>query len=75
MLEPDAILQIQSQFQRSRHNYPSFNSPIEGWAVIFGELDELREEVFRKKNCDIENMRSEAAQVGAMALQFLVDLC
>jgi len=52
-----------------------FHSAHEGYGVLLEELDELWDEV-KKKDCnrDIDLMRKEAVQVGAMALRFIVDL-
>jgi hypothetical protein len=49
----------------------------EGYAVLLEEVDELWEEV-RKGGTeprDLDRMRKEAVQVGAMALRFLHNVC
>ena len=72
----NAILDIQKELSRAQSMYPPMNSPHEGWAVLREELDELWEEV-RKKDI-VHNraaMRSEAIQIAAMAVRFIVDLC
>jgi hypothetical protein len=52
-----------------------FNSCHEGYAVILEELDELWQEVKKKKHeRDIIKLRIEAMQVAAMAIRFLMDL-
>lgn len=52
-----------------------FNSAHEGLAVLWEEFEELKEEVFKKaKERDIDNMKQEAIQVGAMAMRFLIDI-
>ena len=52
-----------------------FHSAHECYGVLLEELDELWDEV-KKKDCnrDIDLMRKEAVQVGAMALRFIVDI-
>ncbi len=60
----------------ARAKYPAFNSPHEGYAVLLEEVTELQAEVFKKKEKrDLENMRKEAEQVGAMAIRFIQDCC
>jgi len=54
-------------------NFPEFRSPLEGYAIILEELDELWDEI--KKNSDQEILAGEAKQVAAMALRFLTDCC
>lgn len=49
-------------------------SPHEGYAVILEELDELWDEVCAQ-SCDLAKARKEAAQVAAMGIRFLMDLC
>ena len=52
-----------------------FNSAHEGYAVLLEEMDELKEEVWKKRSIrDINRMRKEAVQVAAMALRFLTDV-
>ena len=51
----------------------SFASPHEGYAVLLEELDELWDEI-KKKRPDKERMREEAIQVGAMAIKFIASI-
>lgn len=53
--------------------YPPFNSPHEGWAVIFEELDELWDHV-RANTGRTEDAAQEAVQVAAMALRYIAEL-
>ena len=51
----------------------SFNSPHEGYAVMLEEMDELFDEI-RKKRPDKDRMRDVAIQIGAMAIKFIQSL-
>ena len=62
------------ELRRARKKFPKpFNSPHEGWAVLREEVDELWDEV--KADSDAKTMRSEAIQVAAMALRFMLECC
>ena len=74
---------ISNRHDKAIEKYKPFNSAKEGWAVIQFELDELKE-LIQLNKADYEGKRSvsvqtkmldEAAQVAAMALRFMVDLC
>jgi hypothetical protein len=67
----EVVLELQKALRWER-----FNSVHEGWAVILEELDELWDEVKAfPKNSTKPKMRVEAAQVAAMAIRFMMDLC
>lgn len=71
----DGIMdQVYGELVQAVSKYPTFASGHEGWAVIREELDELWDEV-RKRNPDRFCMRTEAVQVAAMAVRFILDLC
>lgn len=61
------------ELERANKNYPEFNSAHEGYAVILEELDELWDEVKKRKH-DREKMRAEAIQVGAMAMKLILSM-
>jgi NTP pyrophosphatase (non-canonical NTP hydrolase) len=66
---------IRAEVDRAQAKYPSFNSTHEGYAVLLEEVDELWDEVKKNsKNQDMNKMRTEALQVAAMAVRFLVEL-
>lgn len=70
-----ALQEIYIEASRARVIFPQFNSPHEGLAVIQEEFEELKSEVFKKRNTrSVDKMREEAKQLGAMALRFMVDL-
>jgi len=70
-----AIGLIIQEFAYATECNGAFHSAHEGYAVILEELDELKEEVWKKaRNRDPDAMIKEAKQVGAMAMRFLVDV-
>lgn len=71
-----AVELLIKEYGRAVNMNGPFNSAHEGYAVILEELDELWEEV-RKKRLQRDNrkMLKEAIQVAAMGLRFAVDIC
>jgi hypothetical protein len=62
---------VREEYEHATRKYGGFNSAHEGYAVILEELDELWEEVRRKRaNRDHKNMYRESVQIAAMALKF-----
>lgn len=54
----------------------SFNSAHEGYSVILEELEELWDEIKKKReHRNKKLMKKEALQVGAMAIKFVYTLC
>ncbi len=68
----DAISLATLELIRATRVYGPINSSHEGYAVIKEELEELWEDV---KSNNREGMRDEAAQIAAIALRFLMDIC
>lgn len=69
-----AVNNVISELASARQKFPAFNSGHEGYAVILEEMEELKEEVFRKDQSQ-ETMRVEAMQVAAMGIRFMIDVC
>ncbi len=68
-------IDIAKEYDYAVSIFPSFHSAHEGYAVILEELDELKTEVFKKKEKrDYTLMRKEAIQVAAMAIRFIRDV-
>jgi hypothetical protein len=67
-------MEAQAELARAEAQHAPMHGAHEGWAVIFEEVDELWDEV-RKKKPDPKAMRKEALQVAAMALRFIKDVC
>jgi len=72
----DVLLDIAEEVHRAEAKFLPFHSAHEGYAVILEELDELWDEV-KKKPRDREplQMETEAVQVAAMAVRFLLNVC
>jgi len=67
---------IYQEYLKASRSNPPFNSAHEGWAVIMEEVDELWEEVRKKKaNRSVAHMKKEAKQIAAMGLRFIIDIC
>jgi len=71
----DAIQSILVEFKKAESKFPEFRSEHEGYGVLLEEVDELWDEIRNNKRPGAEErMREEAAQVGAMALKFIIML-
>ncbi len=65
-----------AELEKAREKNTVFNSHHEGFAVLKEEVDELWDEVKKKDRFkDKKAIETEAKQVAAMALRFLIDLC
>ena len=66
---------VEHEVKAAREKHARFNSAHEGYAVILEELDELKSEVWKKREeRDKARMQDEAVQVAAMAVRFLLDV-
>lgn len=75
MIQAEAIQAVGEELARARFKFPEFRSPHEGYAIILEELEELKSEIFKKKDKrDLNKMRNEAMQVAAMAVRFMTDI-
>jgi len=74
--EEMALKNIQDEYNRAVMKNGSFHSAHEGLAVILEEFEELKEEVWKKRqDRDSAKMYSEAMQIAAMGLRFMIDIC
>jgi len=75
MEQQTAINAIKQELERARRLFPEgFKNEHEAIAVIREEYIELEREVFKQPvSRDRHQMREEAAQLGAMALRFLME--
>ena len=75
MTDDTVLIEVSDELQRARNGHLSLHSAHEAYAVILEEVDELWDEVKKKrKNRDIDAMRNELIQIAAMAVRAVVDL-
>lgn len=68
------LQEVGVELTKAMRKFPPFNSPHEGWAVIYEEFHkELGEHVWNDTGHSHE-ARQEAIQTAAMALRYVVDL-
>lgn len=65
--------QVINELRSARAHHNPMHSAHEGYAVLKEELEELWDEI-KKRKPDIEAMRKEAIQVAAMAIRFIEDV-
>lgn len=73
-LEIKSLELVLDELYDATSKFAPFNSAHEGYAVILEEMDELWQEI-RKKSQNVDLMRTEAVQIAAMALRFMLDSC
>jgi hypothetical protein len=68
-------IDVLHELQQARSAHAPFGSAHEGYAVLLEEVEELKAEVFLKREKrSPERLRKEAIQVAAMAMRFVLDL-
>lgn len=68
-----ALELVETEARAATELWQPFNSVHEGYAVLLEEVDELWEAIkMRPRN--MNNVKGEVIQVGAMAIRFLADL-
>ncbi len=74
IIDPSIESEIMNELLRAQSlGFGLFDSPMEGYAVILEEADELKAEVWKnQKTRDLARMRKEAIEVAAMALKLIV---
>ena len=71
----EAFKRVMIELGQATNQYGKFKSEHEGLAIIEEEFLELRREVFRKhQDRQIYSPATEATQLAAMAIRFLIDL-
>ena len=66
--------EVQAEVLRAQAKHAPYNSPHEGWSVIFEELEELREHVQADTKQEAE-ARKEAIQIAATAIRYVLSVC
>lgn len=71
----EALEIVAVELEEAMSKHAPLNSAHEGWAVIAEEVDELWDEV-KKKRADRnrEKMHAEAKQIAAMAVRFMLEV-
>lgn len=70
------VVEVARELARARGLHAALHSAHEGYAVILEELDELKVEVWKRREArDLAEMRKETVQVAAMALRFALEVC
>jgi NTP pyrophosphatase (non-canonical NTP hydrolase) len=71
----NSLQQIEQEYIKCSEKFPLFNTPHEGYAVLLEEVDELWDAVkivkYPVSVHDIERMKKEVIQIGAMAVKFI----
>ena len=65
------MARISKEYRRALGHYGDFKSLHEGYAILLEEVDELWDEIKRKK-ADYELLSMEADQVAAMAVKLSI---
>lgn len=74
LLDMAVLDKIVAEWQRAKFIYPdNFHSAHEGYAVLLEEVDEVWDEI-KKKKIDGPALEKELIQVGAMVLRMLTEL-
>lgn len=70
-----AMRLIREEHARAVEKFGKFHNAHEGWGVIREEYLELEDEIRKKQvDYDLNQMRTEAIHLGAMALRFIIDV-
>lgn len=73
--EQQILDEIMKEYKRAIAEHSPFNSCHEGYAVILEEVDELWDEIKKKREVRSQDkIIKEATQVGAMVLRFIIEL-
>ncbi len=66
---------VKQELEQIRSKHRPLNSLHEGFAVLLEEVDELKEEVWKRSaQRDLENMLKECVQIACVAQRFAEDL-
>lgn len=65
---------VKNELKSAKLKFNDFNSYHEGYAVILEEMEEVWEEI-KKKKPDRLKIEQECIQVAAMSVRMIIDLC
>jgi hypothetical protein len=69
------LAEMMKEYESAKAEYSPFTSHHEGWAVIKEQLDEVWDEIKKKRGTKSqEKIMKEVLHVGAMSLRFLMEL-
>ena len=69
------LVEVKDELLAAQYKFIPFRSEHEGYAIIKEEVDELWDEVKKQpKVRDKAKLRTEARQIAAMAIRFMLDL-
>jgi len=72
----EEILQlVAEEYMAACHNFPPFRSAHEGVAIVDEEMREFRDAAYWPHKHDKEAEETEATQLAAMAIRYLMDVC
>ena len=70
---PEALRDVGKELERALRLHGEFRSVHEGYAILLEEVDELWDEIRKKKSeRDNQKMNQEALQVSAMAIKLML---
>jgi len=69
-----AVNECTAELSRAMGIHGTMRGMHEGYAVILEELDELWDEI-KKRKPNMQEVRKEAIQVAAMAMRFVAEVC
>lgn len=71
-----AAILVEKELKKKRNKNKFVSSAHEGYALLLEEMDELWEEVRKKRKLhNKNNMIEEASQIAALAIMFMQDVC
>ena len=74
MVLSDLTSLVEQEIRRGRIKHGPVLSHHDGWARLFGEVEELTQAVLHDRSCErTNNIRAEAVQVAAMAIRLVLE--
>jgi hypothetical protein len=70
-----ALIEVRAELVAAMENFPPFRSAHEGVAIIDEEMQEFKEAAYWPHKFPDMAEETEATQLAAMAIRYLVDVC